>query len=137
MFEAILDFVERRRQVENGLPVLDGDDPTSPERSTVADPLDLVQDRNGRIARSQEVGVERVSSAGFDRPVGSDEGLAGDLSTEDPLAALVGTLATEDVALDRFEVEQANEVVDHGLRHVAILASPDHDEAAPTGTLAV
>ena len=47
-----------------------------------------------------------MGCAGFDRPVRRDEGLAGDLPPEDPLAAFVGALAPEDVALDRFEVEQ-------------------------------
>ena len=116
--EALLGDVERGRQVEDGLPVLDGHDPAGGERAPVADAVDLVEDRHGGVAGAQEVGVQRVH-----RPVvvdgagGGDEGLAGHLAAEHPLALLVGADAPEDVDLDGLEVEQRDEVVDGGLGH--------------------
>ena len=86
----VLVDVERRRQVEDGLAVLDGHDPAGGERAAVADAVDLVEDRHRRVAGAQEVGVQRV-----DRPVGArragrgDQRLAGHLAAEHPLAVLV------------------------------------------------
>ena len=60
MVHARLVDVEGRRQVKYGLAPLDGRDPTGRERSSIADLIDLVQDRDGRIARPEEVGVEGV-----------------------------------------------------------------------------
>ena len=48
---------------------------------------------------------------------GGHQGLSGDLATEHPLAVLVGRHAAEDVDLDRFEIEQLDEVVE-GILHV-------------------
>jgi hypothetical protein len=50
--------VERRRQVEDGPTVLDGDHAPGGERSTVADAVDLVEDGDARVARPEEVGVQ-------------------------------------------------------------------------------
>ncbi len=89
---AVLVVVEARLQVEDGPAVLDRDDAPRGEAPTVADPVDLVQDRHGRVTRTQEVGVERVDepAALADRASGGDERLAGDLPAEDALAVLVG-----------------------------------------------
>jgi hypothetical protein len=105
--------VERRLQVEDGLAVLDGDDSSRRERATVADPVDLVEDRDRRVPGAQEVGVQRVDAArGIDRPGGGDERLAGDLAAEHALAVLVGLAPAEDVLLDLLEVEQVDELVE-------------------------
>ena len=52
--------VERRRQVEDGPAVLDGDHPPGRERSAVADAVHLVEDGHVGVPGAQEVGVERV-----------------------------------------------------------------------------
>ena len=49
------------------------------------------------------------------RASGRDERLARHLATEHPLQGHLGAQAAEDVLLDRFEVEQANQAVDDGL----------------------
>jgi hypothetical protein len=109
--------VEARLQVEDGSPVLDRDDPSGREAPTVADPVDLVQDRHRGVARSQEVGVQRVDEAPpfVDGASGGDERLAGHLAAEDALAVLVRRAATEDVDLDRLEIEQRHQVVERTL----------------------
>ncbi len=91
----------------------------------VADAVDLVHDRRGRIAGAQEVRVQRVHVAlgfaladgFFDSAAGGDERLAGDLSAENALALLVWRLPAEDVDLDAFEIEELDEIVESRLVH--------------------
>ena len=97
-----------------GLAVLDGHHPAGGEALAVADAVDLVEDRDGRVAGAQEVGVERVDGSArvVDRPGGRHQRLAGDLAAEHPLPVLVGRHAAEDVDLDGLEVEQGDQVVE-------------------------
>src|SRR5260221_5509382 len=57
----------------------------------------------------------------IDRASGGDECLTGDLTAEDTLHLLVRTDATKDVDFDGFQVEQAHDRVEGGLRHPVIL----------------
>ena len=112
VLQALLLDLERRRQVEDRLAVLHGDDAAGGEAAAVADAVDLVHDRDARVAGAQEVRVQAVH-----RPVGRhgaprrDERLAGDLPAEHPLQRLLGPPAPEDVDLDPLEVEQRDELV--------------------------
>ena len=93
--------------------MLDPDDATGDEGPAVAYAVDFVEDRNRRITRTQEVGVQRVhEELGVDRSRRGDERLAGDLPAEHPLALDVGAPAPEDVLLDLLQVEEPDEVVD-------------------------
>ena len=92
--------------------MLDGDDPPRGERLAVADAVDLVEDRDVRIARPQEVGVQGVHPpVGVDGAAGGDERLPRHLPAEDPLALLVRAVAAEDVHLDGLEVQQLEQSV--------------------------
>ncbi len=84
--------VEAGLEVEDRPTVLDRHDTAGREAAAVADAIDLVQDRQGRVARAQEVGVERMHQAGVlvDRAGRSDERLPGHLAAEHALAVLVG-----------------------------------------------
>ena len=75
-----------------------------------------------RVARAQEVGVQRVHLPArvVDRAGGGDQRLAGDLAAEHPLAVLVGRAAAEEVDLDGFEIEQLDEVVEGGHRFILV-----------------
>ena len=110
--EARFPDVERRRQVEDGVTVLDGHDAPGREGAAVADTVDLVEDRDGGVARSEEVGVQRVDGARAHRPAGGDQGLLRDLAAEDALTLLVRAPTPEDVDLDRLEVEQIDEALE-------------------------
>ena len=54
--------VERRRHVEDGLPVLDGHHPPGGEGPPVADPVHLVEDGHVGVAGPEEVGVQRMGA---------------------------------------------------------------------------
>ena len=126
-----LDVVEAGLQVEDRPSVLDRHDASGGEAASVADPVDLVEDRHRRIAGTQEVGVQRVHAAiGLvDGAGGGDERLAGDLPAEHPLSVLVGLDPAEDVDLDRLEVEQFDQVL-QGVRHRLMLPRPTVIEGA-------
>ena len=61
---------KRRLQVEDRPAVLDRHHPAGREAPAVADAVDLVEDRHGRIAGAQEVGVQRVHQPVRSRPCG-------------------------------------------------------------------
>jgi hypothetical protein len=99
-------------EVKDLLAVLDCGDAAGGEALAVAGAVDLVQDRNGRIAGADEVGMEGVAYAGLDRAVGGDERLRDDLSAEDASHPIVGRLAAEEVDLDTLQIEQRDQVGD-------------------------
>jgi hypothetical protein len=94
--------------------VLNRDDTTSGEAATVADAIDLVQDRHGRIAGPEEVGMQRmdVPTGLVHSATGGDKRLAGNLAAEDALPVLVGGAPPEDVDLQGLQVEQGDEIVE-------------------------
>ena len=85
MFGSVLVDVERRRQVEDRLTVLDRYHPPGRERPPVTDAVDLVEDGHLGVARAQEVGLKGVDLAGGHRSPGRHEGLGRHLAAEDPL----------------------------------------------------
>src|SRR5262245_34697954 len=91
-------------------------DPAGGEALAVAHALDVVDDRDLRVAGKQEVGVH-----GMRRPVGDVDGAAGsnqrladDLAAEYALPADLRAAAAEQVHLELFEVEDAEQVFDRG-----------------------
>src|SRR6266480_1034606 len=80
--------LERRREMEDRLAVLDRDHPAGGERLPVADAIHQVEDRGRRVARAEEIGMQRVDVAAVDRAARGDQRLPGHLAAEDPLAVL-------------------------------------------------
>src|SRR2546423_1557646 len=123
MVGTALDDLERCRQVEDRAPVLDRYDPPGGEALSVADAVDVVDDRDVRIAGPEEVGMERVHGAVFtDCATGGDERLRRDLPAEHALAVLVRAQAAEEIDLERFELEQRQQLVER-VSHVLLLCS--------------
>ena len=87
---SVLGDVERRRQLEDGPAVLDGDDTPCGERPAVADAVHVVEHRGLGVAGPQEVGVERVHRAPRHCAGRGHQGLAGHLAAEDALSVVVG-----------------------------------------------
>ena len=121
VLQAGLEVVEGGRQVEDGPPVLHGHDAAGREGPAVADPVDLVEDRDVRVARSQEVRVQRMHPSVLHRAPGGHQRLPGHLAAEDALALLVGLDAPEDVDLNGFEVKQVDEEL-QGRAHAPMFA---------------
>jgi predicted O-methyltransferase YrrM len=124
--------MEARLQIEDRSTVLDGDDPSSGEAPTVSDAINFVEDRRLWITRAQEVGVQGVHHAArlLDGAGRCDKGLPCDLPTEDALTVLIGRDATEQVHLDRFEVEESYQGI-HVVLHDDMLAPRTRFGTAP------
>jgi putative flippase GtrA len=110
MGETFFFFVKRTREGEDRLSVLDPGDVAGGERVPVSQPLHLVEDREMRIPRTQEVRVQRVDLPALDGAAGGDERLRGDLTPEHAAALFVEAHTSKDVHLDLLEIEQLDEV---------------------------
>ena len=120
VLEARLVDLEGRREVEDRLAALDGDDAPRRERAAVADAVDVVDDRLSHVAGAKEVGVERVHVAlGRDRLHRGGERLTEHLAAEHRSPPEVLALAAEEVLLDSLEGEELDELVEDALRHDA------------------
>src|SRR6185436_13916050 len=76
----------------------------------VAQPFDLVDDRDLRIAGQDEIAMDRMRQPAFDGAAGRDHGLPDHLTAEHPLPARLRAVAAEQVYLELFEIEDGNEV---------------------------
>ena len=77
---------------------------------TVEAAINLVNDRRVEIAAPQKIRVQRVTGAGIDRTVGSNQRLPEHLATEYLWAADVATRAAEQIDLERLEIEERQHV---------------------------
>ena len=87
--------------------MLDRDDAPRGEALAVADAVDLVDDRNLRIAAEQEIGVQRMRQRVLDGAGGGDQRLADHLAAEHALPADLRARAAEQIDLELFEIEDA------------------------------
>src|SRR5204863_5588954 len=88
MAPAFLALLVGAGQCEDRLAVLDADDAARGKALAIADAVDLVDDRDRRIAGPQEIAVQRVDMAvAVDRAGCRDQGLADDEAAEDALPA--------------------------------------------------
>ena len=110
MLEPALGGLERGRHVENRSPVLNRNDAAVAECLAVPGPVDVVDDRCGDIAATQEIGMQGMRGPPVDRVVRRRQRLPENLTTENLRAADVAALAAEDVLLDPLELEQMQEV---------------------------
>src|SRR5262249_4880179 len=84
-------------------------------RLAVADAVDLVDDRDLRIARAEEVRVQRVDGPVLHRAAGRDERLARHLAAEDADAHVLRAPAAKEIHLELFQVEDREQLVEHAL----------------------
>lgn len=111
---ARLVVVEACLEVEDGTAMLNRNHSSGGEAPTIPDSVDLIQNRQLRVARAQEVRVERVDVTIrlIDGASGSDQRLASDLSAEDPHTVFICRGTPENIHLDRFQIEQRHEVIE-------------------------
>jgi hypothetical protein len=96
--------------------VLDGDDAARGEALAVADAIDLVDDRHFRVARQQEVGVQRMrrTLGDVERAAGGDQRLADHLAAEHALPRHLRRAPAEQVHLELLEIEDFQDVLKGG-----------------------
>jgi len=118
--------LKRGGEVENRPPVLDGDDTPCREGPPVADPVDLIEDRDGWISWSKEVGVQGMHGSGRpvslidDSPACGDKGLPATWPPKTRWRSSLGPMTSKNVDLDGFQVEQRDQIV-KGPGHAVIL----------------
>ncbi len=111
--------MEGRREVEDRLTVLNGDDPPGRKRAAVPDSFYLEHDGDRWIAGAEEIGVERVHRPLLDCAVGGHQRLTGHLAAEDPLPHVVRALTPEDPVFNALQIQQLHQFIDRRLRRVA------------------
>ena len=126
MVEAFLVVVKRHQHREDRMAVLARGDAPRREALAVAHAVDVVDDRDFRIARQQEIGVHRMGRPALDGAHRRDQRLADHLAAEHPLPARLRRAAAEQVEVELFEIED-REKVGNGGRHGAILSSRRND----------
>ena len=104
--------MERYRHVEDLAPVLDRHHTPRTEARTVAAAVDLVQNGNLRIARHEEIGMQRMTNTILNSARRCDQSLAQNLAAENALRSILGAGSPKDVDFDRLEIEQRDQFVD-------------------------
>jgi hypothetical protein len=92
----------------------------------------LVDDRNLRIAGQDEIAMQRMRQPAFDGAACRYHRLSDHLPAEHPLPARLRAVAAKQVHLDRFEIENGNQV-DQSLGHCSafnFLVSPGRGKAS-------
>jgi hypothetical protein len=114
MAEAGLVALKGYRHEEDGVPVLNGDDPPGGEALAVADAVHLIDDRHFRIAGEQEVGMQRMRRPLIDLldgATGGDQGLSDHLAAEHALPARLWGAAPKQIHFQRLEIEDLEHVL--------------------------
>src|SRR5207247_2653935 len=88
------------------------------------DALDLVDDRDRRIARPHEISMQRMRVTALDRARRSDQRLADHLAAEDPLPARLRAAPAEEIVLERLEIEDGQELSDRARHFSSAPAGP-------------
>ncbi|MGY4366733.1 hypothetical protein ACVW1A_002798 [Bradyrhizobium sp. LB1.3] len=122
---ALLLGMERHHDREDRVAVLDRGDAARRVALAVAQALDLVDDRDLRIARQDEIAVQRMRQPALHGAAGRNHRLSDHLAAEHPLPAGLGAVAAEQVHLELFEVEDRNEV-DQAFGHGGAFKMPRH-----------
>ena len=107
---ALLFDVKRHHDRKDRVAVLDRSDPAGRVAFAVAQPLDFIDDWNLRIARKDEITVQRMRQPAFDGAACRHHRLPDHLTAEHPLPAGFRAVAAKHVHLDRLEIEDGNQV---------------------------
>ncbi len=112
--------------------MLDRGDAAGRVALAVAQPLDLVDDRNLRIAGQNEITMQRMRQPSLDGATRRHHRLSDHLAAEHPLPAGLRAVAAKHVHLDRFEIEDGNQV-DQALGHgaLSLISASFRGEAKP------
>ena len=115
--------VKRHDHREDRVAVLDRGYPAGRIALAVAQPLDLVNNRNLRIAGQDEIAMQRMRQPALDGAARRHHRLSDHLSAEYPLPARLRAVAAEQVHLERLDIEDGDQVDDafgHGVLSVEL-----------------
>jgi len=112
MLVTALFAMKRRFQREDRTAVLDRHHAARSEAGAIARAIHLVENRHLRIAGAQEIGMQGMAKAPFDRAGRRHQRLAQHLTAENALNAVLGADAAKDVLFDLFQIEQIQHVLD-------------------------
>ena len=107
---ALLLDMKRHHHRENRVAVLNRANPAGRVALAVAQPLDLVDDRNLRIAGKDEIAMQRVRQAAFDSAACRHHRLSDHLPAKHPLPARLRAVAAKQVHLNGLKIENRNQV---------------------------
>ena len=112
MVKAWLVDLERGRQREDRISVLDGHHPPRRECAAVADAVHLKDDRHRRIAGAHEIAVQRVHMPRrVHRPLRRNQRLRDHLTAKHPLPAHLWAATTEQIVFQGLKVENGRSVL--------------------------
>src|SRR3954447_17992781 len=126
MREPFLVVVERDREHEDLLTVLDRDDAPRGEALAVAAAVDLVNDRHLGIAADEEIRVQRMWRAALHGADRRDQRLPDHLSAEHALPAILWAPPAKQVHLDLLEVEHVEHGFDGSFGHGVLAVIVEH-----------
>jgi len=112
VLESALGQLKRGGHVEDLLAVLNRDHATGREVIAVARAVDLVDDRGIDVAAAQEVGVQGMRVAPFDRRARRHQRLPEHLAAEHLGAADVAALAAKQVELETLERHHLDQILE-------------------------
>ena len=123
MIETGLVDLEGSRQRKDRLAMLDRKHAPRIETRTIAQTVDLIEDRHGRIARQHEIGMQRMrETIAVDGPLRRHQRLADDLPAEDALPTDLRAVAAKQVHLNGFEIKRRK----HGFHRGEFLGLSRH-----------
>jgi len=118
VFGTILLRLERGRAEEDHAAVLDRGDAADGKAAAVARAVHFVDDRRFDVARTQEIGVQRMrttaAGAAFHRGLRGGQRLSQHLATEHVLGADIAALAAEQVVFQPLQRQQLDQFGDDG-----------------------
>lgn len=121
VFHALLGILKGTTHRKDRLAVLDRQHAAYRKALAIAQPIDLIDNGQSRVATTNEIGMEGMD-ASLDRLIGGGKRLGDDLTAKDPLALILRLTAAKKVALDRLEVEDGDDFLKE--RHECCVSAP-------------
>ena len=111
---ALFLHVERRREVEDLLAMLDRDDPPRGKAAPVAGAVDLIDHRDRRVTGTDEIGMQRMAHPVRHRAIGGHQSLRDNMAAKDARGGFPARPdAAEQVDLKLFDIQQFKELAGH------------------------
>src|SRR5262245_22206649 len=125
---ALLLGMEGHHDREDRIAMLNRGDAARRIAFAVTQPFDLVDDRNLRIARQDEIAMQRMGQPALDGAACRDHCLSDHLAAKYALPARLRAVAAEQIHLERLNIEDGDEI-DQAFGHGRLLSHCCHSGA--------